>query len=174
MFMSSISKAAHDWSARYWKVMACTAATMPSTMETAQMVNSGKTSLRTWLQEPAGKTMAITSHNKIWPERQNNASIVASVCGRGWVDLCCMICALHKTISPLYQNWHGNSAERNLCEIFVVMPEELEEIVYDKRLHTPKIMISDLRFFTTLHFSCYRTFLLTRQLEHLTGHQTIN
>lgn len=36
-------KVVHDWSARYKKVMACTSATMASTMKTAQMVNSGKT-----------------------------------------------------------------------------------------------------------------------------------
>lgn len=60
MFTSSISKATRDWSARYQKVTACTSATMPYTMEAAQMVNSGKTSLRTWLQKPGGKTMVTT------------------------------------------------------------------------------------------------------------------
>lgn len=53
--------------------------------------------------------MAITSHNKIWPEMENNVGIVAPVSERGWVDLCCMICALYETISALYQNWLGNS-----------------------------------------------------------------
>lgn len=98
-------------------------------METTQMLNSGKTCLRTWLQEPAGGTMAITSHNKICHERQNNASIVAPVCGRGWVDLCCMICGLYETISPLYQNWHGDSEKSAIgqSDSFVVMTEKLEE-----------------------------------------------
>lgn len=73
--------------------------------------------------------MAITSHNKIWSERENNASIVAPVCGRGWVDLCRMICPLYETISPLYQNWHGDLEKSAVgqSDSFVVMTEKLRE-----------------------------------------------
>lgn len=84
---------------------------------------------QTWLQESASETMVITSHKNIWPERQNNASIVAPVCGRGWVDLCCMICALYETVSPLYQNWHGDAEKSAVgqSDSFVVLIEELEK-----------------------------------------------
>lgn len=75
--------------------------------------------------------MGITSHNKIQSERQNNVRIVPSVCGRGWVDLCCMICAPYKTISPLFQNWHGDSEKSAVwqSDSFVVMTKELKEIL---------------------------------------------